>query len=138
MNNFDISSIESAFVAIVKAGKVSDAIYTNRPKSAPSATDFVVVRVADSVEDMQAFGRCTVAVDLFARNVANTKNGAKLSYMYKQLLACLPQEYEVKAKNGKVSASYLIDGKPTILADAVDDFDFHARIVNINVIIKAL
>lgn len=138
MNNFDVTAIENAFVAIVKKSGVSANVYTNRPKSKPSTADFVVVRVADSVDDMSTFGNAVVAVDLFARNVANEKNGAKLSFMYGKLLSGMPTSYEVKDKSDNVVASYLIEGTPTILADAVDDFDFHARIVNFNVTIKAL
>lgn len=137
MNNFDTTTLENAFKTILKNGGVSKTIYNNRPKSATNATDFVVVRLGDSIVDMDAYGECSVDVDLFARDADNLKNGVKLSYMYKKLIECLKPSHDVIV-DGVVVASYLFDTNVTIYGDVPDDYGFHARMINVKVIIKVV
>lgn len=126
MTNFDISDIEAAFKAIVKNAGVSAVIYTNRPKAKTSDEDFVVVSVSGNVRDVAGYGETKVGIDLFARDVMNIKNAVKLGLMYDALVANMPAEY----------GRYLIDPNPNIIADAPDDYGFHARMIEFQITIK--
>lgn len=127
INDFDITTIEDAVIEIVRNLGVSKKVYPNRPKATDSATDFVVVGV-DGVDDLAAYGECTVSIDLFAKDIDYVKNRKKLSVMYQKLRKGFP------ASSGRM----LFDTEWNILGDTPDDFGFHARMIRIQTIIKAI
>lgn len=126
-NDFDITTIEDAVIEIVRNLGVSKKVYPNRPKATDSATDFVVVGV-DGVDDLAAYGETTVSIDLFAKDIDYVKNRKKLSVMYQKLRKGFP------ASSGRM----LFDTEWNILGDTPDDFGFHARMIRIQTIIKAI
>lgn len=129
MNDFDITDIEKAVADAVRGLGVSANVWNNRPKATDdSINDFVVVKVTGGVSDKAAFGQTRIAIQLFARDILEMKNGKKLSVMQKSLegLPLWPNE-------GK----FLIDGHPRIVGDTPDDFGFHARIISFRLYIKA-
>lgn len=126
MNEFDITEIEDAVMDIIRSLGVSKKVYPNRPKSAETAADFVVVR-AEGVDDLAAYGECTVSVDLFAKDIDYVKNRKKLSVMYRRLREGFPSS----------SGRLLFDPKWNILGDTPDDFGFHARMIRIQTTIKS-
>ena len=128
MNDFDITDIETRLKEIVRDElKVSATVYNNRPKSADiSGNDFCVVKVSGTVEDKDAYGECTVSLQLFAKDGSNLKNGKKLSVMYKKLIAGLPYD----------DGRYLFDETPKVIGDTADDYGFHVRILQLHTIIK--
>lgn len=127
INDFDISTIEDAVIEIVRNLGVSKKIYPNRPKATDSATDFVVIGV-DGVDDLSAYGSCTISIDLFAKDIDYVKNRKKLSVMYQKLRKGFP------ASSGRL----LFDTEWNILGDTPDDFGFHARMIRISTTIKAI
>ena len=128
--NYDITTIEEEIRAIVRSLDVSDNVFPNRPKALPeSVSDFVVVKLSGTLFDLDTFAKCTVRIDLFAKDVNNIKNGKKLSVMYEKLVAGLPPAA------GKI----LLTTSPNIIGDTPDDFGFHARMLQFNnTIIKAV
>ena len=127
-NDFDITEIESWLAEYVRdVLKVSKNVFSDRPKSLDnSCSDFVVAKVSGGVGDVSAYGKCTLAFHLFARDISNRKNGKKLSVMYKRLIAGFP------AADGR----YILSGVPVTVGDVADDFGFHARIIQIKTILK--
>lgn len=126
MNEFDITEIEDAVMDIIRSLGVSKKVYPNRPKSAETAADFVVVR-AEGVDDLAAYGECTVSVDLFAKDIDYVKNRKKLSVMYRRLREGFPSS----------SGRLLFEPEWNILGDTPDDFGFHARMIRIQTTIKS-
>jgi hypothetical protein len=128
INDFDISAIENEVIDIVRGCSVSNKVYPNRPKSAESVSDFVVVSTTNGVEDRAAYGECVVRIDLFAKDINSIKNSKKLSVMYQRLRKGFP------AASGRL----LFDTEWDVLGDTPDDFGFHARIIRIHTTIKAI
>lgn len=129
MNDFDISDIEKAVADAVRALGVSAHVWNNRPKAVDDGIDdFVVVEVTGGVSDKSAFGQCRVAVHLFARDVLEMKNAARLSVMQKKFTEGMP------LRLGK----YITDYTPRYVGDSADDFGFHARIISFSTIIKSV
>lgn len=128
MNNFDITAIEDEVKGILRSLKVSERIYSNRPKSADTATDFVVAMVSGEVNDLSAYGECMISIYLFAKDIDYVKNGKKLSAMYQKVVKGFP------ASSGRL----LFDITPQISTDIPDDFGFHRRLIRINTTIKAI
>lgn len=126
INDFDITDIEQEMIDIVRSINVTSNIYCNRQKSAPQCNDYAVVRVSGGVTDYDAYGTCSVVIELYARNINNAKNAKKLSYMYKKLVEGLP------ASSGR----YEWDTTPTVIGDTEDDYGFCVRIINLKTIIK--
>ena len=127
LNNFDISDIEMTLAKTIREIGVSQSVFSDRPKSINQKEDsFVVCSVSDAVEDIAAYGQCHVEISLFARDVANLKNNVILGRMYKSLIEGIPAEV----------GRYMIDRNPNIIADAPDNYGFHARIIEFQVIIK--
>lgn len=128
--NYDITTIEEEIRAIVRSLDVSDNVFPNRPKALPeSIADFVVVKLSGTLFDLATFAKCTVRIDLFAKDVNNIKNGKKLSVMYQKLVAGIPS----------ASGNILLTTSPNIIGDSPDDFGFHARMLQFNnTIIKAI
>jgi hypothetical protein len=127
INDFDISAIEDAVIEIVRNLGISKKVYPNRPKVAEPASDFVVVGV-DGMDDLAAYGRCTVTIDLFAKDIDYIKNKKKLSVMYQKLRKGFPASHE----------RVIFNTEWNILGDTPDDFGFHARMVRISTTIKAI
>lgn len=126
-NNFDISAIRKEVMGIVRTLGVSKKVYPNRPKAAETAADFVVVDVG-AVEDLAAYGQCTVELHLFAKDIDFVMNDAKLSAMYGKVVKGFPSS----------SGRLLFDTEPNVLGDTPDDFGFHVRIIRIRTTIKAI
>lgn len=128
MNDFDITDIETRLKEILRDEiKVSASVYNNRPKSADiGGNDFCVVKVSGTVVDHDAYGTCTIAIHLFAKDISNQKNGKKLSVMYKKLVKGLPYD----------DGRYLLDDTPKTIGDTADDYGFHVRILQLQTIIK--
>ena len=129
MNNFDQTQIETAIAEVLRTLGLSDNVFNNRPRSSEkNLKDFVVCKVVGSIRDYGAFGMCTVAVHLFAQDVANMKNGKKLSVM------------QGKLKNGVSSEinGMVLDFKGVEpIGDTPDGNGYHARIIQLKqVIIK--
>lgn len=126
---YDTTALEKALKQILRNGEVSTNVYDDRPKADNSiVNDFTVVKVTGTVQDTQAYGRCMVAISLFARDVAGRKNTDKLSYMYGKLMEAMPYETE----------KYLFDSTPQLIGDTGDSYGFHARVIKFNTIIKAV
>ena len=111
--------------AVLDAG-VTTKVFANRPKAQVKVQDFAVVRVAYQVDDLAAYGTCSVRVALFARDVENVKNGKRLGLMYDALISGMPAEI----------GRYMISRNPLISPDIADDYGFHARIVTFKITIK--
>lgn len=127
-NDFDITKIEDEVMGIVRNLGVSQRVYGNRPKAVEPASDFVVVSTVNGVSDLAAFGKCTVRIDLFAKDIDHIKNRKKLSAMYQKLRKGFP------ASSGRL----IFDTEWNILGDTPDDFGFHARLIRIQTTIKAI
>lgn len=128
MNDFNPTDIERLMGEAIRDLGVSENVFPNRPRSSNlNLKDFVVCRVSGGVSDLAALGRCVVSVSLFAQDVANVKNGKKLSVMQRKLEG-IPLWIE----------PLLIKGTPTILGDTSDGNGYHARIINFKVFIKAV
>ena len=127
--NYDITAIEENIRSIVRSLGVSDNVFCNRPKAIQdSVADFVVVKVSGTVYDVATFAKCTIRIDLFAKDVNNIKNGKKLSVMFQKLVNGFPC----------ASDKILMTTSPNIVGDTPDDFGFHARMIQFNnTIIKA-
>lgn len=126
MNDFDITDIENAVADALRKLSVSPHVWNNRPKSvADDIDDYIVVKVTGGISDKAAYGQCRVAVSLFARDVMEMKNSARLSAMQKAL-------YGIPLWIDK----YLLDGHPRYVGDTSDDFGFHARIITYRLFIK--
>lgn len=128
MNDFDITMIEDEVKGILRNLKVSDKVYSNRPKAAESSSDFVVALVSGEVRDMEAYGECMVSIYLFAKDNNGIKNGKKLSAMYQKIRKGFP------ASSGRL----LFEISPLQSSDMPDDFGFHRRLIRIQTTIKAI
>lgn len=128
MNDFDITMIEDEVKGILRNLKVSDKVYSNRPKAAESSSDFVVALVSGEVRDMEAYGECMVSIYLFAKDNNGIKNGKKLSTMYQKIRKGFP------ASSGRL----LFEISPLQSSDIPDDFGFHRRLIRIQTTIKAI
>ena len=128
INDFDISAIEDEVIEIVRNLGISKKVYPNRPKAADTTSDFVVVNLANGVEDKSAYGECVIRIDLFAKDIDSVKNRKKLSVMYQKLRQGFP------ASSGRL----LFDTEWNMLGDTPDDFGFHARLIRIQTTIKAI
>lgn len=128
MNDFDITDIEMAFSNAIRDLGVSQHVWNNRPKvTDDSINDFAVVKVTGGISDKYAFGQCRVSLYLFARDVKEMKNAAKLSYMQKVFTEGMPLRLD----------KYISDHTPRYVGDTADDFGFHVRIISFSVIIKS-
>lgn len=128
MNDFDITMIEDEVKGILRNLKVSDKVYSNRPKAAESSSDFVVALVSGEVRDMDAYGECMISIYLFAKDNNGIKNGKKLSAMYQKIRKGFP------ASSGRL----LFEISPLQSSDMPDDFGFHRRLIRIQTTIKAI
>lgn len=128
MNDFDITMIEDEVKGILRNLKVSDKVYSNRPKAAESSSDFVVALVSGEVRDMETYGECMVSIYLFAKDNNGIKNGKKLSAMYQKIRKSFP------ASSGRL----LFEISPLQSSDMPDDFGFHRRLIRIQTTIKAI
>lgn len=126
MNVFNASVVEAELKALIIASGATETVYPNRPKSAPTKNDFAVARVTGAIEDMHTYGECVVEITLFAKDTANVKNSAKLTYMYERLVEGFYLETD----------DLIFESTPTILADVADDYGYHARILNVKTILK--
>lgn len=128
MNDFDITMIEDEVKGILRNLKVSDKVYSNRPKAAESSSDFVVALVSGEVRDMETYGECMVSIYLFAKDNNGIKNGKKLSAMYQKIRKGFP------ASSGRL----LFEISPLQSSDMPDDFGFHRRLIRIQTTIKVI
>lgn len=128
MNNIDITSIEDSVKTILRGLKVSENIYSNRPKASENSSDFVVVMVSGGAEDLASYSECVVSIHLFAKDVNSFKNGKKLSIMQRKICEGFPADY------GRL----LFDIYPTTFGDIPDDFGFHRRTIRIQTTIKII
>lgn len=128
INDFDITAIEDEVKGILRGLGVSQRIYSNRPKAADSASDFVVAMVSGDIQDKGVYGECMFSIYLFAKDVDNVKNSKKLSAMYQKFRKGFP------ASSGRL----LFEVSPLISRDTPDDFGYHRRQIRIQVTIKAI
>ena len=128
VNDFDITAIEDEVMGIVRSLGVAKKVYANRPKSAETESEFVVVSTVNGVIDMAGYGTCTIKIDLFAKDIDFIKNRKKLSSMYQKLRKGFPA----------VSGRLLFDTEWNTLGDTPDDYGFHARLIRIPTTIKAI
>jgi hypothetical protein len=136
MTDYDITDIEKLVADTVRSLGVSTHVWNNRPKATDdSISEFVVVKVTGGITDKAAYGQTRVAVHLFARDVKEMKNSAKLSVMQKALES-LPTWIEPTDPNQ--GHGLLLDGHPRIVGDTPDDFGFHARIITFRLFVKAV
>lgn len=125
MNIFDTTDLQNTIKRIVK-NRVSNTVFSARPKAKDQGNDFVVVSLTSRIDDMAAYGDTELSVDLFAKDVNNVPNGTMLSKMYRALMAAMPAEV----------GRYMISRTPMVLPDVPDDYGYTSRIVNFQVIIK--
>lgn len=131
MNNFDQTIIETAIADVIRGLGISTNVFNNRPKSLEkNLKDFVVCKVVGNIRDYGAYGICTVAVHLFAQDVANMKNGKKLSVMQEKLKEGVSNEID----------GMVLDFKGIEpIGDTPDGFGYHVRIIQLKqVIIKTV
>lgn len=128
-NYFDQTEVEQTIGEAVKKMGISKNVFIgSRPKSVTEGmSDFVVVKMYGSINDLYAYGRTVSSIHLFARDVQTQKNGKKLSLMQHKLYSQL--------SNG---IGKLILGDATVMADTSDGVGFHARIINFSTTIKAI
>lgn len=129
LNDFDITAFETSLKTMIRRWDVSKSVYNNRPKAIDAKSnkqDFVVVKVSGNIEDMGAYGRTMVSIHLFAKDIESEKNGKKLSIMYQKIVDNMPES------DGRL----LISGYPRIVADVGDNYGYHARILNMETLIK--
>ena len=129
MNNFDQTQIEKAIAEVVRTLGVSTHVFNNRPRSSEKdLKDFVVCKVTGSIRDLGAFGTCTVTLHLFVRDVANMKNGDRLSVM---------QGLIKDGFSGSVGSMVLDLKGVEPIGDTPDGNGYHVRIIQLKqVIIK--
>lgn len=134
-NIFNVSDIENALREVALKSGVSKNVYNNRAKATPEkVSDFVVAYVEGGIEDMGAYGSGTVVVALFAEDIAGFKNTKKLGLMQDKLMSAMPAEVTIEDKN--ISKSFIIDTTPMVMGDDADDFGYHARLIEYNIITK--
>lgn len=80
-NNLNISSIESFFEVLLDKKVTSNLFFTNLPNTIDSSwADLVVVDCANSIQDLDAFGRGSVLIWLYAKPLSSgRKNVAVLN-----------------------------------------------------------
>lgn len=129
MNNYDQTIIETAIADVIRGLGISANVFNNRPKSSErDLKDFVVCKVVGNIRDYGAYGMCTVSVSLFAQDVANMKNGKKLSAMQGKLK---------EGVSGEIDGMVLDFKGIEPVGDTPDGFGYHARIIQLKqVIIK--
>lgn len=133
MNNFSISDLETTVQRQVREIFRGDkaGVYSNRPKATrPMEDNFFVVRVADSVIDTLAYGTCTLAIDIFVKDVENLKNNKRLEYLQSKLMENIPLLIPSDRNE------YELENTPRVLGDTPDDYGYHARIITFSTIIK--
>lgn len=129
--NYDINKIELELKAVVKNAGLSLNVYTgDRPSIADTTqNELVVVRVSSTLSDMSAYGRCTCAIDMFAKDLSNgCKNGTKLSIMTQKAISMFP----IKSSN------YIFSCEPNIIPMGSDGFGYHVERIQITVLIKSI
>ena len=129
--NYDINKIELELKAAVKNAGLSLNVYNgDRPSIADSTqNELVVTMVSSSIADMSAYGRCTCAIDMFAKDLSNgCKNGTKLSIMTQKAISMFP----IKSSN------YIFSCEPNIIPMGSDGFGYHVERLQINVLIKSI
>ena len=126
--NYDPTALENAVIDTLYTAGVSANVFPNRPRSSErDLADFVVCRISGGVRDRGALAECVFNISLFARDVANMKNGKKLSVLQNKLHEALP--YEIGS----------IVFKPysfTVIGDAPDGNGYHARVINVQAFVK--
>jgi hypothetical protein len=128
LNDFDITDVEKAFADAIRELGVSTHVWNNRPKVVDdSISEFAVVKVTGGISDKNAFGQCRVALYLYARDIKEMKNSARLSVMQKTFTDGIPMRLGM----------YIADHTPRYVGDSADDFGFHCRIISFSVIIKS-
>ena len=138
-NGFYVTLVEQVFKQMLIKSGASSNVYTNRPKSlSESVNDFVVVSMQGSLEDMSAYGECTVNVSLFARDAAGFKNGNKLNAMQYKATGQIPISVTVLNKAGLPVHEYIITQTPDIVGDAPDDYGFHCRMILFQTTLKVI
>ena len=136
MTDYDITEIEKLAADAIRSLGVSTHVWNNRPKATDdSISEFVVVKVTGGITDKAALGQTRIAFHLFARDVKEMKNAAKLSVMQKALES-LPTWIE--PSDPTQGHGLLLDGHPRIVGDTPDDFGFHARIITFRLFVKAV
>ena len=127
MNNFDPTVIEKTLGDAIYSAGVSQNVFPNRPRSSErDLSDFVVCHVNGKIQDRGALGECTFFVALFARDIANMKNGKKLSVMQEKL-----KSIDLEIENIVLQPfSFSPNG------DISDRNGYHTRVFYINAFIK--
>ena len=127
MNNFDPTTLENSFCDAIRTAGVSANVFPNRPRSLDAnLQDFVVCHVNGEIRDRCAIGECVFFVALYARDVKNIKNGAKLSIMQTKLKGIAPTFGNVVLKPFTFSPN----------GDIPDKNGYHVRIFYINAFVK--
>lgn len=128
---YDIQAIENVLSDFVLSTNASKTVFKGqRPSiSITGLQDFIVVSVASGITDMATHGRCISRIELFAQNKSDgTKNGAKLSYMFKQLCEAFPI----------INDTYLFEIHPSIIQLGNDKNGYFVQAININTTIKTI
>lgn len=138
-NHYPTSLLESAVRAILADAGVSQNIYSNRPKAiTPTVNDFVVCNLQGNTEDMAAYGESELYVALFVHDAAGYKNGVKLDMMQSKAMGAMPFGLAIYDDQSHKVAEYEIDDNPSVMGDAADDYDFHARMILFDITTKVL
>lgn len=128
--NYDINKIELELKAAVKTAGLSTNVYTgDRPSiSDTSLNELVVVSVSSTLSNLQAYGRCVCAIDMFAKDLSTgCKNGTKLSIMTQKAISMFPI----------ASTNYIFSCEPNIIPMGTDGFGYHVERLQITCLIKS-
>lgn len=130
---YDIQEIEKVLSAFVLQSEATQNVFEGQRPSVDDdedgLSDFAVVSVASGITDKATHGTCMSRIEIFAKNRRNgTKNGTKLSYMYKKLCAAFPIIHD----------TYLFDIYPSIIQLGNDKNGYFVQAININTKIKTI
>lgn len=125
-NLINISKIETFFNALLDNKVSENTFFTSLPDIKTEWQEIVVVDLAKSIEDMNAYGRGVVLVYLYAKPLSTGgKNVAKISEMEKKLNECI---------SSNTDEHYKITRKSTY-TDYDENKNLHCNIVEIDLII---
>lgn len=123
----NISKIESFFNTLIDNKVSHNTFFTDLPSTIKQEwTDMVVVDCANAISDLNAFGKGTVLIFLYAKPLSTgMKNVAKMSELEKKLNECI---------SSNTSKTYIINRANTY-ADYDEERNLHCNIVDLNLIV---
>lgn len=123
----NISKIESFFNTLIDNKVSHNTFFTDLPSTIKQEwTDMVVVDCANAISDLNAYGKGTVLIFLYAKPLSTgMKNVAKMSELERKLNECI---------SSNTSSTYIINRANTY-ADYDEERNLHCNIVDLNLIV---